>query len=402
MSKTSEVGKIVIINVIICLVIILLAEAGLRVFYKNRFLTEGNQYLFFEFDDELGWVGKKNSAGQFKRGEEFDTYITTNSHGMRDKEYSYEKPENTFRVAVLGDSFTWGFGVENEDNYTEVMEKDLGKEYEILNFGVSGYGRGQQLLYFKREVMQFNPDAVIIMAYPGNDLYDNVADDPAMEIYPRPAFSVDENGKLKISGIPLTKPGGSFEERSFMRHIGKWMGLYSRSYSFRVFYHAFNTVLKSWEKDPSKYVNPIYQVSNLPVLEKQAKVEHAIMKEFKQLLDEKGIQLLVAIASTTEMVRPQLQRLQEKNAKGVDIDWKQPARILSQASQSLGISVVKLAPVLLKSEQQGKKVHNNREFHWSKYGNYLVAKELEPYVKEMQIKFANKNQPEIESGDASE
>lgn len=383
MSKSSELVRIIIINLVLCLIILALAETGLRVFYKSKFLTDGNQFVFFEFDETLGWKCKPNINGQFKRGEEFDTTISTNSLGMRDKEYSLVKPTGKYRLAVLGDSFTWGFGVQNEDNYTEVLEKELGKDFEVLNFGVSGFGRGQQLLYMKNEVLPFKPDAVLIMAYPGNDLSDNMADDYTATIYPKPSFSVNEDKSLNIEGIPVKKPSGKFEERMFMRHTGKWMGLYSRSYLFRVFYHAFNTVHKSWEKDPSEYVNGIYQVKNLKTLKKQAEVEQAIMKEIKRVLDKKGIKLLVTMATTTEMVRPELQKMLHKHAGETEIDWQQPARLLTNASQSLGIPVINLQPALYKSEAAGKPVHNKLEFHWSKFGNHLVGKELVPYVRKL-------------------
>ena len=46
----------------------------------------------------------------------------TNSHGMRDREYSPEKPPNTFRIAVVGDSFTMGSGVAIEDVFHSRIE----------------------------------------------------------------------------------------------------------------------------------------------------------------------------------------------------------------------------------------------------------------------------------------
>ena len=37
----------------------------------------------------------------------------------------------------MGDSFTWGIGVEDSDRFTEIVEKNNTSNYEVLNFGVS-------------------------------------------------------------------------------------------------------------------------------------------------------------------------------------------------------------------------------------------------------------------------
>ena len=69
--------------------------------------------------------------------------FATNSMGMRDKEYSLTAPPDTFRIAVVGDSWTMGSAVAIEDVYHSVIESRLderGKSttYELLNFGVAG------------------------------------------------------------------------------------------------------------------------------------------------------------------------------------------------------------------------------------------------------------------------
>ena len=79
------------------------------------------------------------------------TTISINSDGFRDKEYPLEKSKNTFRIIILGDSVTSGFGVENNESYPEILEAKLnalnnGINYEVLNFGVWGYGTTVRLL----------------------------------------------------------------------------------------------------------------------------------------------------------------------------------------------------------------------------------------------------------------
>ena len=95
-----------------------------------------------------------------------------NSFGMRDKERSLKKRDGVIRIAVLGDSVTWGFGVEVEDAFPRKLEVELNKssnkEFEVLNFSVPGYDAVQELELYRTKVQQFDPDLVII-AYVLND-----------------------------------------------------------------------------------------------------------------------------------------------------------------------------------------------------------------------------------------
>ena len=49
--------------------------------------------------------------------------VAINSHGLRDGEYALEPTRGKKRMLVLGDSFAWGFGVEREEVFCEVIER---------------------------------------------------------------------------------------------------------------------------------------------------------------------------------------------------------------------------------------------------------------------------------------
>ena len=96
--------------------------------------------------------------------------ITTNSYGMRDKEYSLQKPANTFRVAVLGASYEMGSGIAQDKDFENLLEKMLndssdGCNYEILNFAVGGYHPPQQVWVMDAKVQQFSPDMILYFVH---------------------------------------------------------------------------------------------------------------------------------------------------------------------------------------------------------------------------------------------
>jgi hypothetical protein len=101
-----------------------------------------------------------------------DTYFqavefSTNSAGMADREYLKSKPENTFRVAVVGSSWTMGTGLRQEEIYHSILESELnetsnGLNYEFLNFGVEYYGLREIIGTAWNRALKWEPDVIVI------------------------------------------------------------------------------------------------------------------------------------------------------------------------------------------------------------------------------------------------
>lgn len=116
--------------------------------------------------------------------------IRTNSVGMRaDREYTLEKPDGVFRIVGLGDSFTFGYGVNVEDTYLARLERLLlesGTNAEVINLGVAGLGTAEELRILQESGLQYDPD-LVILGYYVNDLGDNTRSR---------LYSVDAKGRL--------------------------------------------------------------------------------------------------------------------------------------------------------------------------------------------------------------
>ncbi|WP_143856976.1 SGNH/GDSL hydrolase family protein [Nostoc sp. 'Peltigera membranacea cyanobiont' 213] len=146
-------------------------EIGLRI--------AGVEYkTFYTFDEHRGWAGRPYAAGWVH--DEGEAYIQYNSEGFHDREHSLVKPENTIRIALLGDSFTEARQLPQTQGLAAVIERELkncptlaDRDVEVMNFGVNGYGTDQELIALQEKVWNYSPDLVLLNFYPGNDVINN-------------------------------------------------------------------------------------------------------------------------------------------------------------------------------------------------------------------------------------
>lgn len=150
---------------------LVVAEAVLRV--------AGVSYpSFYTVDAHLGFAHRPGASGWF--GGEGGAEVRINSDGLRDREHAVAKPPGTFRIAVLGDSYTQALQVPLEQTFCAVLEHELerkgalvGRDVEVLNFGVASYGTAQELLALRQRVWRYRPDLVLLAFLSLNDIQEN-------------------------------------------------------------------------------------------------------------------------------------------------------------------------------------------------------------------------------------
>jgi len=139
-----------------------LLDLGLRPFVEPK-------TRLFVPDAELGWrprPGVKTEWGHVR--------VEINAKGLRGPEVAWTKPAGTLRILYLGDSVTFGFGLERvEDTYPYVvgaaLEQQLETPVETVNSGVGGWSPWQQYAYLQRDGLRYQPD-VIVVGFVLNDI----------------------------------------------------------------------------------------------------------------------------------------------------------------------------------------------------------------------------------------
>jgi len=156
---------------------------------------------FWQYDSRLGWSHVPNARGWFDAfGHR--TEVRINSKGFRDAERGYGRVPGGKRVVVLGDSMVWGYGVEQAETFTAVMEQRR-RDLEVVNLGVSGYGTDQQLLLLTDEVLCYRPDVVIVL-FVEND-FDTNRRRKVFLVYHKPMFGLTGEGQLVLQNVPVPR-----------------------------------------------------------------------------------------------------------------------------------------------------------------------------------------------------
>ncbi|MFZ2356550.1 MAG: SGNH/GDSL hydrolase family protein [Candidatus Omnitrophota bacterium] len=132
-----------------------------------RFIIKQPYYAFpegyFVEKESYGYGLAQNFKGIYSQPE-FTISINTNSDGLRDKEHL--PCDNCYKILALGDSFTFGDGVELNDTYLSILEdtlnKNANKKHEIIKAGVVGYSTYNERLYLEKKGLGYHPHLVFV------------------------------------------------------------------------------------------------------------------------------------------------------------------------------------------------------------------------------------------------
>ncbi len=149
-------------------------------------------------DQRLGWAPRPNLV---KARTEHHPPVSTNSRGLRSlHEIPYTKPTGQQRIITMGDSYTFGFGGEDDEIWPVVLDETL-SGCEVVNLGVFAYGIDQQLLKLQDEGVKYAPDIVVV------GLYEDTADWVLLSFrdFAKPRFQL-VNDELQLNNVPVPSP----------------------------------------------------------------------------------------------------------------------------------------------------------------------------------------------------
>ncbi len=197
-------------------------------------------------------AGRSFKWGVSIKGVTWGHRVEVNSLGFREREFACPKPAGTFRVAVIGDSLTWGAGLAVEERYTDrlqalLRERNPGREVEVLNFGLAGCPTAVEAGILAHVAPIVEPDLVIVGFCANDTKFEGSRESRESRAW-RPL--------LRLARAPaklgLTRSGDFLHERTWDVLVGvgaipDWIEALGRSYSgpeWKVFELALAQIAK--------------------------------------------------------------------------------------------------------------------------------------------------------------
>jgi hypothetical protein len=348
---------------------------------------ESERGKFCVYDPTLGWAGKPNVDDTF---DIFDCHhrVHQNRYGFRGPAVDFERT-GARRLVVLGDSFVWGLGVEDDEIFTSRLARESSPPIEVVNLGVSGYGTDQEFLLWKQLGQRFQPDVVLLVVTPWTDLYDNLYSERYG--YPKPLFRWnDTNSDLVLTNLPVPRRPGPWDlddatEQTVPR--APLFRLISRSALVSGGLLALARVphlLDAMERDgiisPRMAGQPWEDRFFEPSPDSETTDGWALLGHLLTALADSvrqaGSELVVVIAPSNVQVYPELWAefaRAHPRPPGNPLDPELPTRFLTDLCYELHLRVIDLQPPLQAAAHNEPYLYYRWNLHWTAAGHRVVA-----------------------------
>lgn len=360
---------------------------------------------FYALHETRGYSLRPHAEGWYRK--EGEAYVRINSEGLRDQEHALAKPQGTFRIAVIGDSYPEALPVSLNEAFWWVMGNGIqdckpDSRVEVLNFGVSGYGTAQELLTLREEVWKYSPNIVMLALTTNNDIADNV----------RALKKTDEIPYFVYQGNELTLDDSFRNSRAFrlrqstVSRFGRWWRDHSRVVQAIIQgHHGFKVLLSSWRarraQKPAAPPNEagdvqksdllsrteelgvdnlVYLEPGNPVWNDAWRVTEGLILDMRDEVKARGATFVIVTLSNGPQVLPSPAVREQFQKRFGATDLFYPDNRIKSLGSREGIPVITLAPELQQfAERNSVFLHgfgeNIGNGHWNATG-HRVAGEL--------------------------
>jgi len=249
------------------------------IFFTFGILEIGLKYAPSNLEQEAPlWIPYEQKMINARINQGHKARSKLNRYGFNDPEHALRKAPGFTRIAVLGDSFIWGVGVEDQVIWTHKLEHLLnqnGVKSEILNWGKPGWSTLDEYRFLKSEGMRSDFDLLLVGF---------VVNDPSMD---------ESNIKLFIYT-------GGIIDRFFVQPISRYLFPNALSLSVDLVNGFFSSF---FDYGYTNWLNKVYTEENL-------KQYQALLKDMSEYCHARHIQMLFVM--TPENHHPWLQQRFEK------------------------------------------------------------------------------------------
>ena len=315
--------------------------------------------------------------GQVGNIREFSVETSRNSLGYHDIEHTLQKPEDTFRVLILGDSFVEAIQVPLENTFHKIMEKELNRRMnfpvEVISLGRSGAGTKKSYEILLETGNRFSPD-LVLMQFLSNDLIDN---SPPLKKEEK------EQEKRRKQYIPQLR-------EAYFRYLWVKPSRFNQLLALKLarLYQGF-CVSKYADRDKYGFIHLntlIFCEEYSHLWERAWRRTQRLIRQTQTLSEENGKEFLLIsfpemwrVGSTKKIDR----RMKAMSRDAMDHRWdfNKTDRILRDFCQKEGIPFLSLLPGFLESYRMfRKRLHFAFDMHLNERGHRVAADAILEYI----------------------
>ena len=401
-GRSKKILFLIVIFIGTILICLLISEIAVRILDPQSDLRRKD--LFFRYEPFVGFEGIPDKKGIFANTS-FKTTIIHNSEGFRDVNHDRRNTQNKFRIFTLGDSFTWGHGVENDQIYMKVLE-EYDPVIETINMGgPSGDPQGELKVYTSRG-LHYEHDVVMVGFFIGNDIE---AYYPKEENSP-PQWGYDSNGDFVLIG-KMKSPEevdairkrseerySPTKRRNFKSSISYW---FVRNFQLCTFVGNYRDYYSDVLKGSLLYTKilKLFGINNKRAhgfldfcmendpddVKHGRKLLAGVLETMKGYVASAGARLYVLFipqyVQTSQSIYERSVRKYGHDPAKYDIE--KPNRELAKLCRKIGIDYLDLLPVMKEETSMGNVLYYPRDGHWNVEGHRIAAREI---YKDMKVR----------------
>jgi hypothetical protein len=365
---------------------LILVEVGVRIFFvappkPGRYFMPHSESIFTLRPNAFAIDTILDNDDKVRESE-----VKISSQGIRDREYGPKSPDE-FRVVLLGDSFTMGLTLNQEETIGATLEnlfadQKTGKQVRFINCGVSGYAPWQERTFLKERGIPFEPDMVILQLFPINDIPGSYSKVGKYLESIDPLWENDLRDFRQQHDLP-------FRAERFCKQ---------QSQAYRLYLAAANSpgIIRPLISDlrlvPKKKYPPIQQLSNrpfpvevclvdyYPALQEAWDIYRESIKSIRDDCIQRGIPLLAYAHSGIIAGEPEKWKKLNASFPDTPYEMNKDIRITNELLKELGIPCIDVLSSLL--------VHNQYELyfihdgHFTPKGARVVAECIKRFLTE--------------------
>ncbi|NQV94009.1 MAG: SGNH/GDSL hydrolase family protein [Sphingomonadales bacterium] len=332
----------------------------------------------FDYDPQLGWKFIAGKSGAISYAGEVHHYIQINQRGFRDPHAELTKNSRS-RIMVLGDSFVTNISVGADDVFTNKIATET-QNVDVLNFGVNGYNQIQEFLLLDQQTAKVDPDLIVLVIYVRNDFIENSGED---WYYPRPYASLAiPDGTLRLHPPsefhPLSNPTWSWK-------------IYKKSHLYTLLSQGFSDLTIRFQSHEARATPSAFNIPESylcrrapsPEMDNLMRIMEKLLMKFSARAKQLGKPLVYVIAPSLVQVDDDLWRQFSRSMGNEASGYSRalPNDRLMQFGREQKLLMLDLLPALQAKNNPGNKMYNEKEQHWSKEGNQVVADALLEYLR---------------------